>query len=95
MNIMKKNINNGEIKKPIFNKDATCIRYTIKVKNKYDSYLFCIKHGVDMGFSFNHIPAPVEMKGEHKIANEIMNLPYYYQMSTAEMKKVVEVVNKL
>ena len=90
-----KNISNPNVIKPVIDSFAVCIRYSIKVNNKIEVYKKCVKEGVDMGFSFNYIAAPVNMRREHQICEEVLNLPYYYNMSRSEIKKVVEVVNQI
>ena len=56
-------------------------------------YNYCLKHGVDMGFSFNHISSPDSYTEEHKMAEEILNIPFYFNLSQKEMEKVVNVIN--
>lgn len=89
------NINNCAVCKPTMNENAVQIRYSIKVKEKKRVYETCIKRGVDLGFSFNYIAAPDDYKEEHRIANEVMNIPFYYEISEKEMKKVVKVINSI
>ena len=90
-----KHINNPIVQKPIYDKESACIRYAILVKNKADFYNKCLELGVDMGFSFNHIAAPDSFREEHGIAEDVLNLPYYYDMSKEEVNKVVEVINSI
>lgn len=88
-------IHNSKLLKPQHFKDAACIRYAIQVENKEDEYHKCLSKGVDMGFSFNHVACPDNWKEEHVIAREVLNLPYYYDISDREMARVVTVINEL
>lgn len=89
------NIINPKIKRPIYEKEAACIRYALLVENKKEFYEECIKHGVDMGFSFNSIACPSEWTEEHMISDEILNLPYYYNLSEGEKKHIVQTINAI
>lgn len=90
-----KAISNPLLEKPVYDKDAVCIRYTIRVKDKANVYTSCLNKGIDMGFSFNHIGAPNERIKAHKIASQILNIPYYYHLSDREAQKVIDVLNNL
>lgn len=48
-----------------------------------------------MDFSHCNIGCPFDFEQEHEIAREILNLPFYYDISDKEMKKVVNVVNSI
>lgn len=86
-------IQNNQMIKPIINPEAVCIRYTIKVKQKETLYYDCLRQGVDMGFSFNHIGTPKTWINEHRISSEILNLPYYYSLRDKEVDRVINVLN--
>ena len=88
-------LSNPLILKPIYNQEAVCIRYTIRVDDKVSFYNKCLAEGVDMGFSFSHIGTPKDNKGAQKIASEILNIPYYYQLSDKEAQRVIDVINRL
>ena len=53
--------------------------------------------GIDMDFSHCSIGCPKNNLyiEEHEMANKILNLPFYYELSDKEMKKVVEVINSI
>lgn len=89
------NIVNSRIKNPIYEKDAACIRYAILVENKKKFYGECIKRGVDMGFSFNSISSPSDWMEEHQISDEVLNLPYYYNLSHKEILHIVKTINSI
>ena len=88
-------ISNPLINKPLYSNDNACIRYAIQVKNKKSFYEKCLSLGLDMGFSFNHIASPDDFVEEHNIAAEVLNVPYYYNLSEKETRHVVEVINKI
>ena len=86
---------NQYIIKPPYNEEASCVRYTIMVNEQKAFYEQCLRQGVDLGFSFNHIPSPATFCEEHNIANRILNLPFYKDMQERELARVVHVVNSL
>lgn len=88
-------IDNSAVKKPIVNKDAVCCRYAILVENRNEFYRECVKRGVDMDFSHCSLGCPDSFKDEHGIADRILNLPFYYDLSEKEINKVVNVVNSI
>ena len=90
-----KYIKNHQVRKPILNKDAVCIRYAIRVPQRDDFYWSCVNNGVDAGFSFRNIAAPESFNQSHQMADEVLNLPYYYDITEQEMDKVVKVINNI
>lgn len=88
-------INNPLVVKPVLIPDAVCTRYAIRVDDRKDFYKKCLAKGVDMDFSHCSIGCPASFEKEHKMADTVLNLPFYYELSEAEMKKVVEVVNSI
>lgn len=90
-----KTVTNPIVKKPIVNKNAVCCRYTIQVKNRKEFYKGCVKQGVDMDFSHCSLGCPISFTTEHEMANEILNLPFYYNLTEKEIRKVVKVVNSI
>lgn len=88
-------IDNPSVKKPIVNQNAVCCRYAIQVENRNDFYKACVKQGVDMDFSHCSLGCPDSFKEEHAIADKILNLPYYYDLTEKEINKVVKVVNSI
>lgn len=90
-----KHINNPLIKKPIHNTNAVCTRYAVLVNDRRSIYKQCLEKGVDMDFSHCSIGAPSDYKEEHDIANRILNLPFYYELSDKEMNRVVNIINSI
>lgn len=90
-----KKISNPAVKKPITDKDAVCCRYAIQVVNRNEFYRDCVKQGVDMDFSHCSLGCPDIFTEEHAMADRILNLPFYYDLSEREREKVIRVVNTL
>ena len=92
-----KYIDNPLVKKPIFNDNAVCTRYAILVEDRKSFYRKCIDKGVDMDFSHCSIGCPQNeiYREEHEMARKVLNLPFYYELSYEEMKKIVNVINSI
>lgn len=90
-----KNIVNPLVKKPVMNQEAVCTRYAILVDDRNGFYKKCLDKGIDMDFSHCNIGCPCSFVEEHKLADSVLNLPFYYGLSDKEMKKVVKVVNSI
>lgn len=88
-------INNPLLIKPVHYENAVCTRYAVLCDNRKAFYMACLKKGVDMDFSHCSIGCPSDYKVEHEMADKILNLPFYYNMTDKEMKKVVDVVNSI
>lgn len=90
-----KGINNPCVKKPFVDDNAVCCRYAIQVEKRNDFYRKCVAKGIDMDFSHCSLGCPDSYKPEHEIADRILNLPFYINLSEKEMKKVIDVVNSI
>ena len=73
----------------------TRTRREVLVNERKAFYNKCVAKGVDMDFSHCSIGCPVEFEREHDIAGKVLNLPFYYNMTDQELKKVVSVVNSI
>ena len=91
----EKNIINPLIKKPIHDDSAVCCRYAIQVVQRNDFYHQCVKQGVDLDFSHCSLGCPSTYSKEHQIAKDILNIPFYSEISIKEMEKVVSVINSI
>lgn len=91
----EKHINNPLVVKPIFDPEAVCTRYAIQVNDRVLFYRKCLVKGIDMDFSHCNIGSPSSFAQEHRMAEAVLNLPFYYDLSDKEMQKVVEVVNSI
>lgn len=90
-----KNIHNSLIEKPRAVKDAVCCRYPIYVKEKHAFYHECVKRGVDLDFSHTVLTCPDCYIDERKMADEVLNIPLYYDLSDQDMERVVNIVNSI
>lgn len=90
-----KHISNPLVRKPVINPDAVCTRYAIQVEDRKSFYKKCLAKGVDMDFSHCYIGCPSSFTEEHRLAETVLNLPFYYELSDKEMKRVVQVVNSI
>lgn len=88
-------INNPLLTKPIYDKNAVCTRYAVLADDRKAFYKKCVEQGVDMDFSHCSLGCPIDFAEEHAIADRILNLPFYYDLSIKEMRKVVNVVNSV
>lgn len=69
-----------------------CTRFPVRVRNsKMDFYNRSVRHGVDMAFSFTFIAAPTDFLYEHRVAGQVLDLPYYFKLKLSEMDEVVRV----
>ena len=89
------NINNDIVKKPEINPDAVCCRYALLVEERDRFYNNCINAGVDLDFSHCSLGCPPAYSQEHQIAKDILNVPFYSEISIKEMEKVVSVINSI
>lgn len=88
-------IQNKIIKKPQEDPEAVCCRYAILVDNRESFYTKCIVTGVDLDFSHCNLGCPNSFSEEHKMANQVLNLPFDINLSEKELKYVVKVVNSI
>lgn len=73
-----------------------CIRFPIRVKgDKIRFYERASKLGVDFAFSFTFIACPHDCKNAHKLADAVLDIPYYSKLTAAERKAVVQVLKHL
>lgn len=95
--LYEESISNPLVKKPILLEDADISRYVILVEENIRTLFYqeCIAQGVDVDFSHIRIAAPQDYKAEHRLATQVLNLPLYYNLSIADAKKIIKVVNKI
>lgn len=93
--ILDRNIINPLLHKPKLNENEVCCRYPVLVKNRTDFYKKCLCNGVDMDFSHSALACDMSYAVEHKMAEEVLDLPFYYNMSDEELNKVIKVVNSI
>ena len=93
--IYNEQISNPLIKKPVYVEDAVCCRYAVLVENRKRFYLECVKQGVDMDFSHCSLGCPKSFEDEHKMASQILNIPFNTNLTKKDVKKVIKVVNSI
>lgn len=86
-------ISNPLVKKPIVDEDAICCRYAVLVEKRNDFYHECVKKGIDMDFSHCSLGCPDSYEEEHKMAQQILNIPFNTNLTEREIKNIVNVVN--
>lgn len=93
----RENIKNTKIILPPYQHGADYSRFAVQIieDRKYEFYDKCVQSGVDLDFSHSHLTCEESFKKEYKIASSILNLPFYYNLSMREAKRVVEVINKI
>jgi dTDP-4-amino-4,6-dideoxygalactose transaminase len=68
------------------------IRFAVLVNgDKAAFYRRATMRGVDLGFSFTHLPAPLSHANAHDIAKRVLNVPFDNHLSKAEIKKIAAV----
>jgi dTDP-4-amino-4,6-dideoxygalactose transaminase len=78
------------------NNEWVPIRFPILINdNKLTFYSLCIKEGLDLGFSFTFIDCPSKNINSYNIANSILNLPFYYNLSDKEIFTIVSILNNI
>jgi len=92
-----KHITNPIVTKPLYVEGADYSRYVIRVNTDIRRY-FCIElinNGIDVDFSHHKIASPLSFEYEHKLASEIINIPFYYKLSKRNVKYVVDKINQI
>ena len=93
--IYNEQIINPLVKKPVYVKDAVCCRYAILMENRNEFYQECVKQGVDMDFSHCSLGCPKSFEDEHRMASQILNIPFNTNLTMREVRKVIKVVNSI
>ena len=72
------------------------IRFPIRVDgDKLAFYRDATKRGVDFAFSFTFIEAPPQFEAAHALARSVLDLPFYFDLTHAELDAVVETLRAL
>jgi dTDP-4-amino-4,6-dideoxygalactose transaminase len=73
-----------------------CTRFPILVKgDKLAYYRKAVRLGVDFAFSFTFIPAPEEFDHAHRLADAVLDIPFYWKLRDEEFDSVVKVLQTL
>jgi dTDP-4-amino-4,6-dideoxygalactose transaminase len=77
-------------------KEWACIRFPIRVKgDKVAFYKQAVKRGVDFAFSFTFIAAPDSFKRAKRLADSVLDLPFYLKLRKREFLKVVSTLKTI
>jgi dTDP-4-amino-4,6-dideoxygalactose transaminase len=72
------------------------IRFPIRVHHdKLAFYRKSVLRGVDYAFSFTFIASPLNFERSHRLAETVLDLPFYDRLSADELEHVVNVVRAL
>ncbi len=93
--IYNEQIINPLIKKPVYMKDTVCCRYAVLVEKRNEFYQECVKQGVDMDFSHCSLGCSDSYEEEHKMARQILNIPFNTSLTEKEVQKIISVVNSI
>ena len=78
------------------NGEWACIRFPIRVKgNKFAYYSRVAKQGVDVAFSFTYPPCTDDSVHAKAIADSILDIPYYWKLTSSEFDRVVSVLKAI
>jgi dTDP-4-amino-4,6-dideoxygalactose transaminase len=73
-----------------------CIRFPIRVRgDKIAYYNKAIRHGIDFAFSFTFIACPDSFSNAKRLADSVLDLPFYLKMSDDDLQRVVRVLKML
>jgi dTDP-4-amino-4,6-dideoxygalactose transaminase len=72
------------------------IRFPIRVHcNKLEFYRRAAKLGIDFAFSFTFIASPGNFVRSHRLADSVLDLPFYERLTENEIEKIVAVLREL
>ncbi len=77
-------------------KEWACIRFPIRVRgDKLAYYKKAVKRGLDFAFSFTFIPYPEGFPNARRLANAVLDLPFYLKLSSDERRRVIAILKDL
>lgn len=78
------------------NAEWACIRFPLRVRDdKLGYYRELNDRGVDCAFSFTYIAQPKACDRAQRLADEVLDLPYYEKLTDKELESVVDAVLKI
>ena len=77
------------------NNNWICIRFPIMIENKIEFYHKLVKNNIDSAFSFTYIVTPKGYRFAHKYAGQVLDIPFYYQLSYKEQNYIINKLNEL
>jgi dTDP-4-amino-4,6-dideoxygalactose transaminase len=63
--------------------------------DKFELYRRAAERGIDFAFSFTYVACPADFEIAHRIAAEVLDLPFYGKLSEGEMDRVVSTLREL
>jgi len=77
-------------------REWACIRFPIRVqRDKLAFYREANRRGIDFAFSFTFIDCPESMMHSRRLADSVLDLPYYTKLTDTEMRKTIAVIQSL
>jgi len=71
-------------------REWACIRFPIRVRgDKLDFYRRAVRRGVDFAFSFTFLAEPGKFANADKLADAVLDIPFYFKLSDREIGEVV------
>jgi dTDP-4-amino-4,6-dideoxygalactose transaminase len=72
------------------------IRFPVRVRgDKLALYGAATKRGIDFAFSFTFIAAPARFEAAHALANAVLDLPFFYDLTEEELDRTVKVLHQV
>ncbi len=73
-----------------------CVKFPIRIhKDKELFFKKMIDQGVDCAFSFTYLPKQQQLKNSVKVADAILDIPFYYYLSPAEADYIIKVLKNI
>ena len=72
---------------------GTSVRFPVYTGNKAALYEALVAHGVDCGFSFTTLATPRSYAESWRIADSVLNLPYYPTMTPGELETLAKALD--
>ncbi len=73
-----------------------CIRFPIRLRDdKIAYYRRAARLGIDFAFSFTYIACPEEFLKAHKVAETVLDIPFYLKLSDREIDRIISVIRSL
>lgn len=73
-----------------------CIRFPLLVsQHKLQFYRKAVRRGVDFAFSFTFLGCPSEFTTARRVADQVVDIPFYLKLSRAEIARIVEVLREI
>lgn len=71
-------------------REWACIRFPIRVHgDKLDFYRRAVRRGIDFAFSFTFLAEPGKFANADKLADAVLDIPFYFKLSDREISDVI------